>query len=102
MRQALLQNQSPEIQAKLLAYQRQMQAQKTQQPLTTLQALAAIQGKSKDKIITALPHQVVLKQATGTVGSTTPVVTATTLTSTEQTKVKAKALTQEQKEEQVR
>lgn len=102
VRQALLQNQSPEIQAKLLAYQRQMQAQKAQQPLTTLQALAAIQGKSKDKIITALPHQVVLKQTTCTGSSTTPVVTATTLTTTEQPKVKPKALTQEQKEEQVR
>uniref|UniRef100_A0A0L8FKB1 Uncharacterized protein n=2 Tax=Octopus bimaculoides TaxID=37653 RepID=A0A0L8FKB1_OCTBM len=101
VRQALLQNQSPEIQAKLLAYQRQMQAQKSQ-PITTLQALAAIQGKSKDKIISALPQQLVLKQATSSTSTTIPIVTNTVSTAVETPKAKPKALTPEQKDEQIR
>ena len=91
VRQALLQNQAPEIQQKLLAMQKQIQQQN--QPLGASPITSSSIGTGTTVKRTILPS------------STPPTnrsVLAQNLTSSTEVRMKTKTLTQEQKEEQSR
>jgi hypothetical protein len=85
VRQALMQNQAPEIQAKLLAMQRQIQQQQTQS--SQLATTQVIQSKS----LLATPTKTHVSPAAGGSGSSNADSSRT-----------KKPLSQEQKEEQMR
>ncbi|CAG5131375.1 unnamed protein product, partial [Candidula unifasciata] len=90
VRQALLQNQTPEIQQKLLAMQKQIQQQ--QQPAASMAVMAANSNNSSG--VTSVRR--------GFPSSTPPIGKQPSAVTTDQSRVKTKGLTQEQKEEQSR